>query len=121
MQYVIRIENLKNGDEATIVASARSSVETLCAKIKMALKLPYVDHACHRFVARGFTYVVEEHMISEPEIIWENDRKPGPYRCSERMSIGRIFTTLGSSIKYYQDDGCVGSYNIRCTLLKRVA
>lgn len=121
MQYVIRIENLKNGDEATIVASARSSVETLCPKIKMALKLPYVDHACHRFVARGFTYVVEEHMISESEIIWENDQKPGPYRCSEKISIERIFTCLGSTIKYYQDDSWWGRYNILCTLLKRVA
>lgn len=121
MTYVIKLENLENGDEATIMAPARSCVETLCPKIKMALKLPYVDYACHRFVARGTTYVVEEHMISEQEIIWENDRNPGHYRCSERISIERIFTTLGSSIKYYQDGSWMGMYNIRCTLLKRVA
>ena len=90
-------------------------------QIKVALQLPYVDHACHRFVARGITYVVSEHMISEQEIIWENDRNPGRYRCSEKISIERVFTTLGSSIKYYQDTWYVGTYDIRCTLLKRVA
>lgn len=121
MNYLIKLENLKNGQEATIMSPARACVESLCPKIKMALRLPYVDHACHRFVARGITYVVSEHMISEPEIIWENDRNPGCYRCSEKMSIGHIFTTLGSSIKYYQDGNWWCEHNIRCTLLKRVA
>ena len=121
MNYLIKVENLKNGDEAIIKASARACVETLSPKIKVALDLPYVDHACHRFVARGVTYVVEEHMISEPEIIWENDRNPGRYRCSDRISIERVFTTLGSCIKYYQDTGFMGKYNIRCTFLQRVA
>ena len=121
MKYLIKLENLKNGDEAIIQASARACVETLSPKIKMALNLPYVDHACHRFVARGVTYVVEEHMISEQEIIWENDRNPGRYRCSDRVSIERIFTTVGSSIKYYQDTDLFKDYDIRCTFLQRVA
>jgi hypothetical protein len=121
MKYLIKLENLKNGDEAIIQASAHSCVETLSPQIKMVLNLPYVDHACHRFVARGVNYVVKEHMISEQEIIWENDRNPGCYRCSEKISIERIFTTIGSSIKYYQDTWYVGTYDIRCTLLKRVS
>lgn len=121
MNYLIKLENLENGQETTIMAPAHACVETLCHKIKMALHLPYVDHAWHRFVARGITYVVSEHMISEQEIIWENGRNPGCYRCSEKISIGRIFTTLGSSIKYYQDDSWWCKYNIRCTLLMRVA
>lgn len=121
MKLLIKIENLKNGQETTIMVSAHACVETLCPKIKVALQLPYVDHACHRFVARGITYVVSEHMISEQEIIWENDRNPGRYRCSEKISIERVFTTIGSSIKYYQDTWYVGTYDIRCTLLKRVA
>ena len=121
MYYLIKLENLKTGDEATIMAPSHACVETLCPKIKIALRLPYVDHACHRFVARGVTYVVSEHMISEQEIIWENDRNPGCYRCSERISIAKIFTCIGSSIKYYHDTSWWCAYNIRCTLLKRVA
>lgn len=121
MNYLIKIENLKNGQETTIMAPAHACVETLCPKIKIALNLPYVDHACHRFVSHGTTYVVSEHMISEQEIIWENGRNPGRYRCSEKISIERVFTTLGSSIKYYQDTGFFKEYDIRCTLLKRVA
>lgn len=118
MMYKIKLENLETGATAYVEAPAHQCVETLSPKIKVALHLPYADHAWHRFVARGITYVVDEHEEFEPEFLWEYDLRPGPYRSSERISLRRIFTTLGSSILYTQDRS-VGRFKVRCTLVQR--
>lgn len=119
MKYKIRLENLENGQEAMLEVPAHLCVETLSHKIKMALNLPYTDHAWHRFVARGITYVVNERVVTEPELLKEYGIRPGRYRSSERISIERIFTSIGSSIQYRQDKSW-GMYVIRCTFLQRI-
>ena len=119
MKYVILLENLENGDKITIEVPARMRLESLSVKIKMALHLPYTDYAWHRFILRGATYVPEEHLICEPDMLWEYDINPGRYRCSEDISLERAFTSLGSAIRYRQDDrSCI--YDVMCTFLKRI-
>ena len=120
MMYLLKLENLKNGQEAFITVSARASVESLSPRIKVALQLPYTDRGWHRFVARGTTYIMEELIIAEQEIMWENDNKPGHYRCSDHISVGRIFTCLGSSILYTQDGSWAKEQKVRCTFVQRI-
>ncbi len=118
--YKIKLENLKTGEEAFIMARANEKAEVLCPKIKVALHLPYTDYGHHRFVARGVTYVIEERVEWEPEILWEYDLRPGPYRSSERITVERIFTTLDSSILYIQDGIWANEQKIRCTFVQRI-
>ncbi len=119
MMYKIKLENLETDLFTMIEVPAKMRVEELSVKIKMVLALPYVDHAHHRFVARGITYVVNERVEFEPEFLREYDIRPGRYRSSERISIERIFTCTGSTILYYQD--CPwGKYQIRCTFMQRI-
>ena len=120
MKYKIKIENLKTGEWSYITARANEKAEVLSPKIKIALDLPYTDYGRHRFLARGYTYVIEERVMWEPEILWEYDLKPGPYRSSERISVERIFTTLGSSILYTQDGAWAKEQKVRCTLIQRI-
>ena len=120
MKYKIKLENLKTGEVAFITARANEKAEVLCPKIKVALHLPYTDYGRHRFVARGYTYVIEERVMWEPEILWEYDLKPGPYRSSERITVERIFTTIGSSILYIQDGHWAKEQQIRCTFVQRI-
>lgn len=119
MYYKIKIENLKTGEEAYITARSNEKAENLCPKIKVALHLPYTDHGWHRFITHGVTYVIDEHAWWEPEFRMEYDLKSGPYRSSERISVERIFTTLGSSILYTQDGGFAHEQKVRCTLMQR--
>jgi hypothetical protein len=120
MKYLIKLENLKTGEETFITARAREKAEVLCPKIKVALSLPYTDCGRHRFIARGITYVIEERLGWEQEILWEYDLKPGPYRCSEWTTVERIFTTPGSSILYKQDGHFANEQIIRCTFVRRI-
>lgn len=119
MRYTIKLENLETGREAFITVSARMSVENLSPKIKVALDLPYTDCGWHRFVARGTTYIMDEHIIAEQEILWECNIRPGHYRSSDRISVERIFTCLGSSILYIQD-GSWDRDRVRCTFVERI-
>ena len=119
MKYVILLENRENGDQAIVEAGARGRLESLSPKIKVALRLPYTDYAWHRFVLRGITYVPDEHLICEPDMLWEYEINPGPYRSSEDISIERAFTSLGSAILYRQDDSST-THTVWCTLLKRL-
>lgn len=118
MKYKILLENLETGEAAHVEVPAHHPVESLSPKIKIALDLPYTDRARHRFVARGITYVIEERVEFEPDFLREYDLQPGPYRSSERTSIRRIFTSLGSSILYTQDRNW-GQYKVRCTFVQR--
>lgn len=121
MIYKIKLENLETGDIAYITARANEKAEVLSPKIKMALSLPYLDYGNHRFVSHGFTYVINEHVGWEQEILWEYDLRPGPYRSSERTTVQRIFTSLGSSILYTQDGrNWAKEYKVRCTFVQRI-
>ena len=120
MIYKIQLENLNTGEVAFIKARANEKAEVLSAKIKVALHLPYTDYGRHRFVARGYTYVIEERLGWEQEILWEYDIKPGPYRSSERTTVERIFTTTGSSILYTQDGSWAKEQKVRCTFVQRI-
>lgn len=119
MKYLIKLENLNTGEEAFITAHAKAKAEVLCPKIKIALQLPYYDRGWHRFISHGVTYVIEEHAWLEPEFRAEYDLKSGPYYSSERISVERIFTTLGSSILYTQDGSWAHEQKVRCTLMQR--
>ena len=120
MKYKIKLENLNTGEVAFIMARANEKAEVLCPKIKIALNLPYTDYGRHRFVARGCTYVIDERVMWEPEMLWEYDLRPGLYRSSERISVEKIFTTLGSSILYTQDGRWAKEQKIRCTFVQRI-
>ena len=111
MIYKIKLENLNTGEVAFIKVRANE---------KVALHLPYTDYGRHRFVARGYTYVIEERLGWEQEILWEYDIKPGPYRSSERITVERIFTTTGSSILYTQDGSWAKEQKVRCTFVQRI-
>lgn len=119
MKFKILLENRKNGDEAVIEMPAHARLESISPKIKVALRLPYTDNACHRYILHGATYVPEEHIISEEEIVWEAGLKPGRYRCSDDISLSRAFTTLGSAFLYMQDEFFWGDNQVRCTLIGR--
>ena len=121
MIYKILLENLNTGEATFITARANEKAEVLCPKIKIALHLPFYDRGYHRFVARGITYVIDEHVEWEPEMLWEYDLRPGPYRSCERITVERIFTTLGSSILYTQDGSYAKEQKIRCTLVQRIS
>ena len=118
--YKIKLENLKNGDVTYITARANEKAEVLCPKIKIALSLPYTDRGWHRFISHGITYVIDEHQWLEPEFRAEYDLKSGPYRSSERISVERIFTSLGSSVLYTQDGTWANEQKIRCTFVERI-
>ena len=121
MIYKIKLENLKNGEETFITARANEKAEVLCPKIKIALSLPFFDNGYHRFISHGITYVINEHVMWEPEILWEYELRPGPYRSSERITVRNIFTTLGSSILYTQDGCWANEQKVRCTLVQRIS
>ncbi|MBR2155297.1 MAG: hypothetical protein IJ901_11915 [Bacteroidaceae bacterium] len=120
MKFRILLENRKNGEEAVIEMPANASLESISSKIKVAFRLPYADYAWHRYILRGATYVPEEHIIAEEEIVWESGLRPGIYRCSDDIPLSRAFTTLGSAFLYMQDESFWGDYQVRCTLLERV-
>ena len=120
MIYKIQLENLKTGEMAYITARANEKAEVLCPKIKIALSLPFLDRGYHRFITHGVTYVIDEHVEWEPELRWEYDLKSGPYRSSERISVERIFTTIGSSILYTQDGIFAHEQKVRCTFVQRI-
>jgi hypothetical protein len=121
MIYKIKLENLNNGDVAYVTARANEKAEVLCPKIKIALDLPFCDTGHHRFISHGITYVIEERVMWEPEMLLEYELRPGPYRSSERITVQNIFTTLGSSILYTQDGLWAHEYKVRCTFVQRIS
>lgn len=120
MKYRLLLTNRHTGDEAEVVVPARMPLEELVVKIKLELGLPLTDWACHRFLSRGVVYVPQEHLISEPEIIFENGLYAGYYDCSDKVRLNRVFTVLGSAITYFQDTDWANNYKVRCTLLERL-
>ncbi len=120
MKFKILLENRKNGEKAVIEMPASAKLEEISPKIKMALRLPYTDYACHRYILRGATYVPQEHLVSEQEIVWESGLKSGIYRSSDNINLYNAFTSLGSAFLYMQDENFWGDYKVRCTLLARV-
>lgn len=121
MKYQILLSDRNSGREALIECPSNMVLEELSAKIKVEMQLPYTDNGYHRFVLRGNTYVIDEHLTSEPEMRWEaTDIYDDHYRSSERIRLSRCFTVLGSALTYLQDShtGC-NTYKVRCTLLAR--
>lgn len=119
MKYKILLQDRQTGATTTLLASPRDCVETLSPRIKVALSLPYLDYGMHRFLARGTAYILADRLYVEPEIRFECDLHVGRYASSEHISIGRIFTTLGSAISYEQDNP-VKNKLVRCTLIARI-
>lgn len=123
MKYLILLHDCTSGREAQIECPANMVLEELSAKIKVELQLPYVDHGDHRFLCKGKTYVIDEHVESEPEMIWEVTRRDVKYyRSSERMRLNKCFTVLGSSVTYQQKRMNIlfDNYKVRCTLVARM-
>lgn len=125
MKYQILLSDCKSGREALIECQSDIVLEELSTKIKVEMQLPYTDNGYHRFLLRGKTYVIEEHLISEPEMRWEaTGFYDDFYRSSENIRLDQCFTVIGSAITYFQDeqDGCGGhnTYKVRCVLVARV-
>ena len=119
MKYKIQLQDRQTGATTTLLASPRDNVETLSPRIKIALSLPYLDYGMHRFLARGTAYILEDRLWVEPEIRFECGLHVGRYASSEHITIGRIFTTLGSSVTYEQDNPA-HRLLVRCTLIARI-
>lgn len=121
MKYQILLSDRKNGREALIECPANMVLEELSVKIKIELQLPYTDYGYHRFLFRGNTYIIDDHLWSEPEYLWEvTGHYDFHYKCSERIRLNRCFTVLGSAITYMQDGTWYNEYKVRCTLVARV-
>lgn len=118
MKYKIQLQDRQTGATTTLLASPRDNVETLSPRIKVALSLPYLDYGMHRFLARGTAYILADRLCVEPEIRSECGLHVGRYASSEHISIGRIFTTIGSAISYEQDYPTERTL-VRCTLIAR--
>lgn len=120
--YQILLSDRKSGREALIECQSDMFLEELSAKIKLELQLPYTDNGYHRFLLRGKIYVIDEHLISEPEMRWEaTGFYDYDYRSSEHIRLNRCFTVVGSTITYLQDDGAWNNvYKVRCVLMARV-
>jgi len=121
MKYQILLEDRRNGRTALIECPASMVLEELSVKIKLELRLPLCDRGWHRFLLQGRTYVPWDHILAEPEIIWEcTERYPTGYRSSEKIRLKQAFTVLGSAITYFQDEHWSNAYKVRCTLVERV-
>ena len=120
MKYRLLLTNLADGGEREIIVPDYLPLEDLSPKLKVAFQLPYCDNGWHRFLARGTAYVIEEHYDAEIEILRENDLYVGRYRCSERVRLKNLFTVLGSSITYIQEEHGFNRYKIRATLQERI-
>ncbi len=118
MHYKILLRDMETHVTATLVANSSSRVESLSARIKVALQLPYTDYGCHRFIARGRAYVIDDRLVSEPEIRFECELYVGRYGSSEMTRLHHVFTTFGSAIMYEQDLP-IGFRRVRCTLIER--
>lgn len=122
MKYQILLSDRNTGREALIECPANMVLEELSALIKVNLQLPYTDYGYHRFLFKGNTYVIDEHVMSEPENIWEaGGLYDDNYQSSERVRLNRLFTVLGSAITYFQDTKVsFNAYKVRCTLIARI-
>lgn len=122
MKYQILLEDRTNGRQALIECPANIPLEELSVKIKVELNLPLCDNGWHRFLYRGKVYVPDEHVIAEPEIIWECTGKYYHcFRSSERVRLKHLYTVLGSAIVYRQDDKVFhNEHKVRCTLVGRI-
>ena len=122
MMYQILLSDRKSGREALIECQSDMFLEELSAKIKLELQLPYTDNGYHRFLLRGKIYVIDEHLMSEPEMRWEaTGFYDYDYRSSEHIRLNKCFTVVGSTITYLQDDGAWNNvYKVRCVLMARV-
>lgn len=120
MKYHLLLTNLADGEQREIIVPAHLPLEDLSVKAKVEFQLPLCDHAWHRFLARGITFVPKKHLVSEPEIRYECNLRVGRYRSSEHTPLKWAFTTLGSSIVYVQDHDWQ-TFRVRFTLFKRLA
>ena len=120
MKYSLLLTNTSNGEERAIIVPAHLPLEDLSAKIKVEFQLPLCDEGWHRFLSRGTTYVIDEHLISEPEIQSECGLRAGHYSSSEHIRLSSMFTVLGSSVTYIQDKHGFNAYKIRITLQERI-
>lgn len=121
MKFQILLSDRNSGREALIECPSNMVLEELSSKIKVEMQLPYTDYGNHRFLLWGKTYVINEHVMSEPEMIWEaTGHYDENYRSSERIRLRQCFTVLGSSITYCQDSRYgYNDYKVRCTLIAR--
>lgn len=120
MKYRLLLTNTEDGREREIVVPAHLPLEDLSPKMKVEFQLPYCDYGWHRFLAQGTTYVIQEHLVAEPEIRHECHLYVGRYRCSERVRLAQVFTVLGSTVTYIQDESWCYKYRVRITLLERI-
>lgn len=120
MEYRLLLTNVADGEEREIIVPANKPLEELSVTLKIELGLPFCDYGCHRFLFHGTCYVMNEHLISEPEMRFENNLYVGRYRSSDRARLNKVFTVLGSVITYLQD-GEFGQEKVRITLLERIS
>ena len=120
MKYRLLLTNTADGEEREIIVPANLPLEDLSPKIKVEFQLPYCDYGWHRFLSHGTAYIIQEHLIAEPEIRFECNLHVGRYRCSEWTRLKNAFTVLGSTVTYIQEEDGVNKYKIRATLLERI-
>lgn len=142
MKYLIKLEDRNSGREAFVECPANMPLEELNVKIKVALRLPYVDYEAHWFLMQGKIYVqdkdrthfvydddpydylpVSQSLVSQYRINYPRDCD---FRDSNRYTLKQVFTTKGSIITYKQDieysnDHTYDGYpDVRCTLIDRI-
>lgn len=119
MQYRLLLTNTDTKEQVEIYVPANMVLEELSAHIKAALQLPYVDDAWHRFQASGIVYMPYNRWVLDEEIRGEYEQPTLNYQSSEDVSIDQLFTTLDSSIVYYQEDA-THTHKVYCTLVERI-
>lgn len=121
MIYEILLEDRNSGRTALIECPANMVLEELSVKIKVELQLPLCDYAWHRFLFKGFVYVVDEHVMTEPMITYDCTGRNEfiYYWSSEEYRLEDVYTTIGSAITYQQDGRCKREHRVRCTLVRR--
>lgn len=119
MKYQILLSDRNSGREALIECPSNMVLEELSAIIKVQMQLPYTDYGWHRFLLKGKVYVINEHIMAEPETIWAaTGHYDDNYRSSENIRLRNCFTVLGSSFVYCQDG--YPKHKVRCTLTARL-
>ncbi|MCQ2342026.1 MAG: hypothetical protein MJZ75_00835 [Paludibacteraceae bacterium] len=119
MQYRLLLTNTDTKENTEIFVPADMVLEELSAHIKVALNLPYVDYAWHRFQASGIAYMTSDRSEIDEEVRGEYELPTLDYASSEHTALNQVFTTLESSIVYLQEDS-FKTYKVRCTLLERI-
>ena len=120
MDYRLLLTNTADGEQRKIIVPDRLFLEDLSPKLKVQFQLPLCDYGWHRFLAHGTAYVIEEYLVAEPEILFECFLYVGKYSCSERVRLRQVFTVLGSTVTYIQEENGFNKHKIRVTLLERL-